>query len=181
MVDSGGTRAGTVTVVFTDLVGSTALGQRLGDDAADEVRREHDRLVRVATEEHAGTEVKALGDGFMLVFSAAAEAVSAAIAIQQAVDRFSRRAPEPIHVRVGVSAGDVAWENGDCFGTPVIEASRLCDTAEAGQILVSDVVRLLAGSRGSHRFSPLGALPLKGLTDPVSASEVAWDLAADAG
>jgi len=180
MVDSGSTRPGTVTVVFTDLVGSTALAQRLGDDAADEVRREHDGLVRVATAAHGGTEVKALGDGFMLVFGAAAEAVGAAIAIQQAVDRFSRRAPVPIHVRVGVSAGDVAWEAGDCFGTPVIEASRLCGAAEAGQILVSDVVRLLAGSRGGHRFSPNGTLELKGLTDPVSASEVVWDAAVDA-
>ncbi|MFN8037533.1 MAG: AAA family ATPase [Acidimicrobiia bacterium] len=181
MVASGGTRAGTVTVVFTDLVGSTALAQLLGDDAADEMRREHDRLVRVATAEHGGTEVKALGDGFMLVFGAAAEAVSAAIAIQRAVDRFSRRARVPIQVRVGASAGDVAWENDDCFGTPVIEASRLCGAADAGQILVSDVVRLLAGSRGGHRFSPLGALTLKGLNDPVNASGVAWDAAADAG
>jgi class 3 adenylate cyclase len=180
MSDSGGSRAGTVAVVFTDLVESTAVRQALGDDQADEMRREHDRLVRRAMSEHGGTEVKALGDGFMLVFSAAAEGVDAAVAMQQAVDRFSRRTPTPVRIRVGVSAGDVVWEDGDCFGTPVIEASRLCDAADGGQILVSDVVRLLAGSRGSHRYTTIGPLDLKGLTDPVRASEVAsstrWQL-----
>jgi class 3 adenylate cyclase len=173
--ESGDRRAGTVTVVFTDLVESTSLRQRFGDDRADEVRREHDRLVRHATDVHGGTEIKALGDGFMLVFDAAAEAVGAAVAMQQAVDRYSRRSPTAVQIRIGVSAGDVTWEAGDCFGTPVIEASRLCDTAAAGQILVSDVVRLLAGSRGGHHFETVGALELKGLTDPLGVSAVSWE------
>ncbi len=68
----------------------------------------------------------------------------------------------------------MVWEDGDCFGTPVIEASRLCGAAAAGQILVSDVVRLLAGSRGGHSFTAIGPIDLKGLTEPVNASEVAW-------
>ncbi len=175
MTDSGGARADTVTVVFTDLVESTALRQEVGDDRADDVRREHDRLVRDATARHAGTEVKALGDGFMLVFDAAAEAVSTAVAMQQAVERFTRGAPVPVRIRVGVSAGDVLWEDGDCFGTPVVEASRLCDAAGTGQILVSDVVRLLAGSRGGHRFTSVGTVELKGIAEPLGASEVAWE------
>jgi class 3 adenylate cyclase len=90
---SGDRGTGTVTVVFTDLVESTSLRGRLGDDRADELRREHDRLVRQATGAHGGTEVKALGDGFMLVFNAAVEGVCAAEDIQQAIERFSRRAP----------------------------------------------------------------------------------------
>jgi class 3 adenylate cyclase/tetratricopeptide (TPR) repeat protein len=180
MAEGRGARAGTVTVLFTDLVASTVLRQTLGDDQADVVRHEHDRLVRDASADHGGTEIKALGDGFMLVFAAAAEAVTAAVAMQQAIDRFSRRAPVPVQIRVGVSAGDVVWEDGDCFGTPVVEASRLCDAAAGGTIVVSDVVRLLAGSRGGHRFNPLGTLELKGLADPVSASEVTWE-AADRG
>ncbi len=175
MSDSGSRRAGTVTIVFTDLVQSTSLRQTLGDDRADEIRREHDRIVRQVTAEHGGTEVKALGDGFMLAFGAAAEGVGAAVAMQQAVDRFSRREPTPVLIRVGVSSGDVVWEDGDCFGTPVIEASRLCDTAAGKQILVSDVVRLLAGSRGGHRFNTIGPLELKGLTEPIGTSEVAWE------
>ncbi len=171
----GDRRPGTITVVFTDLVDSTSLRQRLGDDRADEVCREHDRLVRHATAALGGTEVKALGDGFMLVFDAAAKAVGAAVAMHQAVDRFSRRAPTAVQIRIGMSAGDVAWEGDDCFGTPVVEASRLCDAAKGGQILVADVVRLLAGSRGGHRFDPVGALELKGLTEPLAVSEICWE------
>jgi class 3 adenylate cyclase/tetratricopeptide (TPR) repeat protein len=174
MTDARATRAGTVTVVFTDLVASTELRQMLGDDRADDLRREHDRLVREVTAEHAGTEIKALGDGFMLVFGAAAEAVGAAVMMQQAVVRLARRAPVPVEIRVGLSAGDVVWENGDCFGTPVVEASRLCGAAAPGQILVSDVVRLLAGSRGGHSFTTVGSLQLKGLAEPIGTSEVAW-------
>jgi class 3 adenylate cyclase len=169
MADAPAARAGTVTVLFTDLVASTELRQTLGDDRADELRREHDRLVREATGGHGGTEIKALGDGFMLVFGAAAEAVSAAVDLQQAMSRLARRAPLPIEIRIGGSSGDVVWEDGDCFGTPVVEASRLCGAAAAGQILVSDVVRLLAGSRGGHSFSVVGSLELKGLTEPLSA------------
>ncbi|MEO7428893.1 MAG: AAA family ATPase, partial [Acidimicrobiales bacterium] len=77
-------------------------------------------------------------------------------------------------IRIGISAGDVAWEDGDCFGTPVVEASRLCNAAESGAILVSEVVRLLAGSRGGHVFRPVGALELKGLDLPLAAAEVEW-------
>ena len=179
MVEVGGERAGTVTVLFTDLVESTALRQSLGDDRADEVRREHDQLVRDVTNESGGTVVKSLGDGFMLVFGAAAGAVGAAVALQRAVERFSRRAPGAVRIRVGASAGDVVWEGDDCFGTPVVEASRLCDAADAGQILVSDVVRVLAGSRGSHRFRTCGTLELRGLVEPLGVSEVAWEPEAD--
>ena len=181
MSEVGDRRAGTVTVVFTDLVDSTSLRQDLGDDRADEIRREHDQIVRRATSEHGGTEVKALGDGFMLSFHAAAEAVAAAIAVQQGVAQFARRSAVPVSVRIGASAGDVVWEDGDCFGTPVVEASRLCDFAVGKQIVVSDVVRLLAGSRGDHHFSPIGPVDLKGLSSSVSASEVAWEAPADEG
>jgi class 3 adenylate cyclase len=173
-----GTARGTVTVLFTDLVDSTMLRQTCGDDQADDVRREHDRLARRHAE-HGGTEVSARRR-LPWWCSAAGEAVGAAVAMQQAVARFSRRAPVPIGIRVGMSAGDVVWEDGDCFGTPVVEASRLCDAAADGQILVSDVVRLLAGSRGGHRFSAVGALELKGLTEPLGASEVVWESAAGA-
>jgi class 3 adenylate cyclase/tetratricopeptide (TPR) repeat protein len=181
MRTSGDRRPGTVTAVFTDLVESTSLRQRLGDDRADEICQEHDRLVRKATTAHGGTEIKALGDGFMLVFEAAAEAVGAAVAIQQGIDRFSHRAPAALKIRIGVSAGDVVWEGDDCFGTPVIEASRLCSAAHGSQILVSDVVRLLAGSRGGHRFEALGPLELKGLTDPLAVFEIDWKPAVAAG
>ncbi len=180
MGDAGGARAGTVTVMFTDVVESTALRQALGDDRADRLRREHDRLVRQATAQHRGTEVKALGDGFMLVFGAAVEAVGAAISIQRAIERLSRRSTEPLRIRVGISAGDVVWEDDDCFGTPVVEASRLCAAADAGQILASDVVRVLAGTRGDHRYVSRGDIALKGLAAPLPTAEVLWEEQRDA-
>jgi class 3 adenylate cyclase len=170
-------RPETATVLFTDLVGSTALRQAVGDDAADELRHSHDRVLRDAVGAHGGHEVKATGDGLMVVFDSAVEAVAAAEAMQRGIDRLSRRAPAPIAIRVGLSAGDVVWEGYDCFGTPVVEARRLCDHANSGQILLGDVVRLLAGTRGGHEFRPVGALELKGLATPLAAAEVVWHVA----
>jgi tetratricopeptide (TPR) repeat protein len=164
-------------VLFTDLVGSTALGQAVGDDAADELRHSHDRVLRDAMSAHSGNEVKSTGDGFMVVFDSAVEAVAAAESMQRGIDRLNRRAPAPIAIRIGLSAGDVVWEGDDYFGTPVVEARRLCDHAESGQILVGDVVRVLAGTRGGHEFRPVGALELKGLGAPLTAAEVVWHIA----
>jgi tetratricopeptide (TPR) repeat protein len=164
-------------VLFTDLVGSTALRRTVGDDAADALRRDHERVLRDAIAAHSGNEVKGTGDGLMVVFDSAVEAVAAAEAMQRGIDRLSRRAPTPIAIRVGLSAGDVVWEGDDCFGTPVVEARRLCDHAQGGQILVGEVVRLLAGTRGDHEFRPFGALELKGLATPLAAAEVVWHVA----
>ena len=175
MADRAGDRSTTATVLFTDLARSTEIRRRLGDDRADELRRRHDEAIRAAVADHLGEVVKGTGDGLMIVFPAAAEGVSGAVAIQQAVHRLSResRLDLPLEVRVGVSAGDVAWDDDDCFGTAVVEAARLCDAAGGGRIVVSEVVRLLAGSRGGHAFDALGPLELKGL-DPLPAYEVRW-------
>ncbi|MGH9008749.1 MAG: adenylate/guanylate cyclase domain-containing protein, partial [Acidimicrobiia bacterium] len=137
----------TATVLFTDLVGSTELRGRLGEEAAEELRRRHDRLLTEAVEANAGQVVKGLGDGIMATFAGASDAVAAAVAIQQAVDRLNRsgKAPVPLGVRVGLSAGDVTFEDDDVHGTPVIEAARLCAAAEGGEVLIADVVRVLAG------------------------------------
>ena len=161
-------------MLFTDLAGSTELRRQLGDDRADELRRRHDDAIRTAAAEHLGQAVKGTGDGVMLVFPAAAEAVAGAIAIQRSISRLNRNLPSPLSVRVGISAGDVSWEGDDCFGTPVVEAARLCDAATEGRILVSEIVRLLAGSRGGHRLESAGVLQLKGLGE-MMAHEVIWD------
>ena len=92
--------------------------------------------------------------------------------MQQATD--GRTNHEPVHIRIGISAGEATHERGDVFGPPVVEAARLCAAASAGQIVVSDVVRTLARGRG-HVFTPLGELTLKGLPEPVAACEVQWE------
>jgi tetratricopeptide (TPR) repeat protein len=163
-----------VTVLFTDLARSTDIRRELGDDRADQLRRRHDDAIRAAAAEHLGETVKGTGDGLMIVFPAAAEGVAGGVAIQRSIYRLSRDVGWSLGVRVGLSAGDVSWEGDDCFGTPVVEAARLCDAAQEGQILVSEVVRLLAGSRGGHRLDAAGTILLKGLGE-VTAYEVAWE------
>jgi class 3 adenylate cyclase/tetratricopeptide (TPR) repeat protein len=166
----------TATVLFTDLVGSTELRARLGEQAAEEVRRKHDRLLAGVVAARRGQVVKGLGDGIMATFSGATDGVAAAVAVQQAIDGHNRSGagPEPLSVRIGISAGDVTFEQGDCFGTPVIEAARLCAAAGGGQILASEMVRWLVRG-GEHRFSAIGPLELKGLPEPVATCEVVWE------
>lgn len=162
-------------MLFTDIVDSTALRTEFGGNLADKMRRAHDRVVRDAVKAHGGTVVKGLGDGAMAVFWGASEAVEAAVTVQRGVHRLSPSGaiPVPMELRVGVSVGEVVWEGQDCFGTPVIEASRLCGIARGGQILASDIVRVLSGALESL-FSTFGAVDLKGLAKPLETVEVAW-------
>jgi len=175
MSDGGSTRrTGTATVLFTDLAGSTEARSRLGEEAADELHRQHERLLATEISAHRGVVVKTLGDGVMATFGSAANAVAAAIAIQQTVADVNDELEAPLRVRIGISAGDVAWRGKDCTGTPVIEAARLCNVAGPGEIVIADIVQAMARGRGGHAFVPLGTLELKGLADPVPASRVRW-------
>ena len=158
--------AGVVTFLFTDLVGSTALIDRLGDDAADDVRRGHFELLRRAVAESGGQEVKNLGDGLMVSFVSPVAALSCATAMQRAVS------DSGLELRVGLHAGEPTLEGDDYFGTPVVVAKRLCDLARGGQIVASELLAGFVGTRGGFRFRPLGKLALKGLSDPVAAVEV---------
>ncbi|MGB7050015.1 MAG: AAA family ATPase [Acidimicrobiales bacterium] len=164
-----------VTVLFTDLVGSTELASSLTPQEGDEVRRGHFSALRQAIAEAGGTEVKSLGDGLMVVFPTASAAVSCAVAMQQAVDRDNRSAQHPLGLRVGLSAGEVTREGDDYFGEPVIEAARLCARSSDGQILVTDLVRAMGGRRSPHAFSAVGELELKGLPKAVETDEVDWE------
>ena len=146
---------------------------RLGEAAAENLRRRHDALVTGGITGSGGTVVKNLGDGFMATFNGASDAVEAAIAIQQAIARHNRDAATELQVRIGISAGDVVFEDEDCFGTPVVEAARLCAAAQGGQILASEIVRWMARS-GGITFIPVGDLELKGLREPVPTVEVGW-------
>jgi class 3 adenylate cyclase/tetratricopeptide (TPR) repeat protein len=166
----------TGTILVSDLVASTELRARLGDEQAERLRRTHDRLLRTAIETHGGVVIKGLGDGVLASFPGAAEGLAAAVAIQQAADAHTQHHPDlPLVLRVGLSAGDVTLDGGDVFGTPVVEASRLCAAAQGGQILAADVVRLLVKGRAGPQFAALGELALKGLTEPVATLSVPWE------
>jgi class 3 adenylate cyclase len=162
----------TVTVLFTDLVGSTELLARLGEEAADAVRREHFALLREVIDRHGGREVKNLGDGLMVAFDGVGAGLSCAVAMQQAVT--ARPSSQPLSIRIGVATGEADEEGGDYFGLPVVEAARLCGVASGGEILTTELARMLARSRGGFDLEAVGPIELKGLPDPVEVFRVGW-------
>jgi class 3 adenylate cyclase/DNA-binding CsgD family transcriptional regulator/tetratricopeptide (TPR) repeat protein len=165
-----------VTILFTDLVASTEALDRLGDEAAETMRRDHFRLVREAVGERGGTTVKSLGDGLMVVFGSAIEAVTAAQAIQQRVTVENTRSDGiPTRVRIGLHVGEPIRDEGDYFGRPVVLARRLCDAAGPGVIVASDLVRDLVGTRGGVVFEAVGRRALKGFSEPVRMFKILWD------
>ena len=163
----------TVSILISDLVGSTGLESRVGPAAADELRHEHFSLLREAISESGGREVKNTGDGLVAAFASASSAVDCAVAMQQRFERRNRHAAEQLLIRIGIGLGEATAEGSDYFGMPAIEAARLCDKAPAAGILMTELVRAICG-RGEHRFSPVGALELKGIPEPVEAFEVGW-------
>jgi class 3 adenylate cyclase len=169
----GGTR--TVTVLFTDLVGSTALSSRLEPAAADWLRESHFALLRAEVAATGGTVVKSLGDGLMVAFDSARAALSCAVRMQQVMERHNRTAEEVLAVRIGMATGEATESEDDFFGDPVVTAARLCAVASGDQILATDVVRLLAGRHVGLELVDIGLLELKGLPEPVSCIEVRWE------
>jgi class 3 adenylate cyclase len=161
---------GTVTVLFTDIEASTKLVDRLGDAAAREVFREHDRLVRGALESSGGTEVEQEGDAFMLVFAGARAAVSCAVEAQRAI----AESDLPLRVRVGLNTGEVIAEEQGYFGRTVFLAARVAGQAQGGQILVSEVTRNLVGEHDVS-FLDRGEHELRGLAGTHRLYEVPWD------
>jgi class 3 adenylate cyclase len=163
-----------VTILFTDIVGSTTLTQRLGDAKAQEFLRTHNAIVRDAISAHGGAETKHTGDGIMASFPSASRAIECAIDIQKALASFAEQRPEPpLRVRIGLNAGEPVPEEKDLFGTAVQLAARICAKARPGQILVSSVVRELAAGKG-FVFLDHGRVPLRGFEKRVGVHEVAW-------
>ena len=154
---------------------STALASDLGDTAADDLRHDVFDALRAEVISYRGTEVKNLGDGLMVSFGSNADAVRAACGMQQRIDALGRTRQLPLALRVGISVGEATFEDNDWFGTPVVEASRLCAAATSGQVLVADVVRVLLGSRAEVTMRAVGELRLKGLPDPIAACAVEWE------
>lgn len=128
-------------IMFTDIVGYTALTAKIGDAESIKFLRTHNDLVRGALRRHAGNEVKHTGDGFMVSFLSSQDAAHAAIDIQSETRKYNETDPEyPVHVRVGIGAGEPIEEGGQFFGSSVNLASRLCDLAGTDGIAVSQSV-----------------------------------------
>lgn len=139
---------------------------RLGDDKWDVARRAHFTVLRELLAVHGGTEVKNTGDGLMASFPSAVDAAACAIVMQQRVER-EAEVGSPIQVRIGLSTGEAASEGGDWFGTPVVEAARLCALAGPGESWATSIVRVLVGSAGRATFRDIGPKVLKGFEQPV--------------
>jgi len=164
------------TVLFTDIVESTSLTQKLGDELAMELLHIHDAVVREALKALNGREVKHTGDGIMASFVSAAAAVRCAAQIQRELAQRAREQNNhPIKVRIGGAAGEPVERNSDIFGSTVQLAARLCSHAQPEQIVVSSVVADLCIGKGLT-FRPLGEVSLKGFDQPVHAHAVEWSV-----
>ncbi len=166
------------TVLFTDIVDSTAFTQSMGDEAAMALFDVHNSVVRNALANSSGREVKHTGDGIMASFVSAASAVRCAIQIQRKLDKHAEANPErPLKVRVGAAAGEPVEQNNDLFGSTVQLAARLCGHAQPEQILVSNAIPDLCIGKGLL-FEDVGEVVLKGFGSPVRAHAAAWKTAA---
>ena len=161
-------------VVFTDMEGSTAMSDQLGDEAAMAHVRAHDAIMRNCLAEHRGVEVKHTGDGIMASFVSVGRAIDCAIAVQRALANHNDANVElPLRVRIGMSAGEPVAQHADLFGAAVNLARRTCDFADPGQILVTGVVRDLCIGK-TFAFVDRGDVPLKGFSAPMRLFEVDW-------
>jgi class 3 adenylate cyclase len=157
------------TVLFTDLVQHSEMMQRLGDDRGRELLREHERITRETLRRHGGQEVKSMGDGFMASFGSVTRAVECAIELQRAFAGWNAAASAerpPLHVRVGLNAGEPIEDDGDLFGATVILAARICAQADGGEVLIPEPVRHLLAGKG-FVFSDRGEFAPKGFDDAV--------------
>jgi class 3 adenylate cyclase len=164
------------TILFTDIVGSTALTQSMGDEAAIALLEIHDTIVRDALAAFGGREVKHTGDGIMASFLSTAGAVKCATQIQRELARHQEKEGQgdgQVKVRIGAAAGEPVEHHNDLFGCTVQLAARLCSHALPGQILVSNAIADLCVGKGLA-FQDLGEVPLKGFDRPVRAHAVAW-------
>jgi class 3 adenylate cyclase/tetratricopeptide (TPR) repeat protein len=180
----------TASYLFCDLVDSTRFAASVGEELADELRHEHFSALREAVVATGGREVKNTGDGLMVVFSSAVNALRCGVRMQRGIAQCSARTGYPIALRAGASIGEAEQtDDDDYYGLPVIEAARLCAAADADQILISEVLRTIVGSRGrisenapvaNERFElvPLRAMRLKGFDEAIRVFEVVWQRAA---
>ncbi len=164
-----------VTLMFTDMVGSTDITHAIGDAAAQDIIRAHNHIVRTALSHFGGREVKHTGDGIMASFDEPEDAVRAAIDIQQrAVQHTERWARLPLHLRIGMNTGEPIIEENDYFGATVQVAARVCAAAGTGEVWVADATRTLVPSSSGLTFRDHGPHTLKGVTEQITLHEVLW-------
>ncbi len=164
---------GTVTLMFTDIEGSTALNERLGDAGWIELLTEHDKLVRRCVREGRGQVIKTLGDSFMAAFARPEAALSSAVAVQRQVGTIEAPAYTTVRLRIGLHTGPAIARGRDLFGINVATAARVAAQARGGEILVTEDVatRLKDG----HNLGKPRRVELKGISDAPRVLSVRWE------
>lgn len=164
------------TVVFTDLHGSTAVFESLGNSRATEVVTGFNSEIGRVVRDHQGRVVKTLGDGLLAIFDSALHALDAAVEIQRNHQCRLSALPDAhrMPVRVGISTGNVEWVQGDCYGDAVNVASRLCDLCGPSQIWVNESTLDATGGNCSYGFRTLGAIEVRGRVEPCTVFQMEW-------
>jgi len=162
-------------ICFTDMKGSTDNIVRLGDRKALELLHTHDAIIRACLKAHNGSEIKRTGDGFLIAFFVASDAIACAQAVQRSLTKHNQEHPDtPISVRIGLNAGEPLFDEGDLFGAVVNAAARICKQAPPDQIFVSEVVcQLVAGK--DFAFTDRGYGQLPGFREPFHLYAVQWE------
>jgi class 3 adenylate cyclase len=165
---------GSLSILFSDIEGSTALNERLGDRQWVRLLARHDHTVRTRIERYDGHVVKTQGDGFMAAFPDPERAVRCAISVQRAFERGSRAGRPDLRVRIGIHHGDVVHREGDIFGRHVAQAARVAGQADGGEILVSATVAGALTSYDDLVLEDSRTVELKGLSGEHAVTPVFW-------
>lgn len=163
---------GSLVVMFSDIEGSTALNERLGDAEWLRLLSRHDGVVRREVRKHRGQVVKSHGDSFMVVFRAVPDALRCAVAIQGGLGDEETPEHEPIRVRMGIHRGEVTRQGRDVYGLNVALAARVAAQADGGEILVSQDVVAHASGVDAVVIGRGRAVSLKGFSRPVTVHPV---------
>lgn len=170
------------TVVFADLVGSTGIFERLGDETAGHFVTQLTTALAKTFEQHNGRVVKLLGDGLFVVFPLEADAIEACLAIQKRLQE-KPVSPggtlSPVQMQMGVETGEVVEIAGDCYGDAVNSAARLADLAGAAQILTTQRVADSLSPKQREQLRSLGPIYLRGKADAIEVYRVDWQVDRD--
>ena len=166
---------GAITLVFSDIEGSTELIEKLGERPWFDLVRDHNAIVRGLVGAHDGTVVKSQGDGFMLAFSSAHSALQCAIEVERAFEERPDESAHPLRIRIGAHTGFVIADSDDFYGRNVVLAARIADQAGGGEILVSEAAKQYTESDPGFRFESRGELRLKGLVGEHTVFQLHWD------
>lgn len=166
---------GMMTIVFTDIEGSTELMERLGEEAWLEMMLAHNQLVRSVVAMCGGDVVKSQGDGFMLVFGSASSALSCAVELERAVTRFNAaNRARSLRVRIGVHTGNIFQVEDDFLGRAVVLAARIAGRARGAEVLVSAACKEYTEHLGRWNYGAPRSLSLKGLVGAEHVYSLDW-------